>query len=59
VWGAGICLTPTAISLDKRFRDEVTGDPCVSFNRTSWPHGDTGDARPHGVLFVVSDGVLR
>ncbi|MEY2245338.1 hypothetical protein AB8A21_20875 [Streptomyces sp. BF23-18] len=47
------------ISLDKRFRDEVTGDTCVSFNRTSWPHGDTGDARPHGVLFVVSDGALR
>jgi hypothetical protein len=47
------------IALDKKFKDEVTGEPCVSFNRTSWPHGDTGDARPHGVLFTVSDGVLR
>ncbi|MEU9093798.1 hypothetical protein ACIOEW_37805 [Streptomyces sp. NPDC087901] len=47
------------IAMDTRFRDEVTGAPCVSFNRKSWPHGDFGEARPHGVLFVVSDGVLR
>jgi hypothetical protein len=43
------------ISLDTTFRDERTGATCVAFNRTSWPHGNTGAARPHGVLFVVSD----
>ncbi|MEU8797486.1 hypothetical protein [Spirillospora sp. NPDC048819] len=47
------------VRLDSRFRDENTGRPCVEFNRRSWPHGDFGDARPHGVLFAVSDRVLR
>jgi hypothetical protein len=47
------------LSMDRSFRDENTHKPCVSFNRTSWPHGDNGDARPHGVLFTVSDGVLK
>lgn len=47
------------VSLDRRFRDEKTGRPCVSFNRASWPHGDYGDSQPHGVLFAVSDRALR
>lgn len=47
------------VTLDRSFRDENTGKPCVGFNRASWPHGDYGDAQPHGVLFVVSDGVVR
>ncbi|MBV9445808.1 MAG: hypothetical protein JO345_07930 [Streptosporangiaceae bacterium] len=42
-----------APSLDTTFRDEMTGQPCVDFNRTDWPQGPTGAARPHGVLFVV------
>ncbi|MEU3610443.1 hypothetical protein AB0E83_34155 [Streptomyces sp. NPDC035033] len=47
------------VALDRTFRDEHTGKPCVSFNRASWPHGEHGDSQPHGVLFVVSDDVLR
>ncbi|WP_306749478.1 hypothetical protein [Saccharothrix yanglingensis] len=47
------------VDLDRSFRDERTGQPCVNFNRTSWPHGDYGDSQPHGVLFAVSDGNLR
>ncbi|MET9592868.1 hypothetical protein ABZY45_18210 [Streptomyces sp. NPDC006516] len=47
------------ISPDRSFRDEVTRKPCVSFDRESWPHGATGNSRPHGVLFVVSDRALR
>ena len=46
-------------TLDRAFRDENTHQPCVSFNRQSWPHGDYGNAQPHGVMFVVSDRVLR
>ncbi|WP_234377074.1 selenium-binding family protein [Streptomyces sp. TP-A0356] len=46
-------------TLDRRFRDENTGEPCVAFNRASWPHGDYGNAQPHGVLFAVSDRALR
>ena len=47
------------LSLDRTFRDERTHTPCVGFNRPDWPHGATGDARPHGVLFVVSDADVR
>jgi len=47
------------VTLDRSFRDENTRQPCVSFNRQSWPHGAYGDAQPHGVMFVVSDRVLR
>jgi hypothetical protein len=47
------------VSLDRTFRDENTGTPCLSFNRPSWPHGAYGDSHPHGVLFVVSDRALR
>lgn len=59
-----ICMFNTnpatgAISLDRTFRDENAHQPCVQFNRASWPHGDYGDAQPHGVLFVVSNNVLR
>jgi DNA-binding beta-propeller fold protein YncE len=39
--------------LDERFRDEQTGEVGVSFDRAVWPHGRTGPARPHGVLFVA------
>jgi hypothetical protein len=41
------------------FRDEVTGETCLNFNRTNWPHGATGNARPHGVLFAVADRDIR
>lgn len=47
------------LGLDRTFRDEYTREPCLSLDRKTWPHGDTGSARAHGVLFVVSDGVLR
>ncbi|MEU7905470.1 hypothetical protein [Actinoplanes sp. NPDC049118] len=47
------------LDVDNTFRDEHTGQPCVSFNRADWPHGTHGDSRPHGVLFAVSDRPLR
>lgn len=43
------------LSLDTSFQDEYTHQPCLDFNRTEWPQGDTGPARPHGLLFVVPD----
>jgi hypothetical protein len=43
------------LSIDRSFRDENEGTPCVDFNRTHWPHGDLGKAKPHSSLFVVSD----
>jgi hypothetical protein len=53
-------LTPGGqVSLDRAFRDEFTHEPCLDFERTRWPHGDRGGARPHGVLFTVADNDLR
>ncbi|WP_406632486.1 hypothetical protein [Amycolatopsis sp. WGS_07] len=58
-----VCLANVApsgaVSPDSSFRDEVTHQPCVDFNRAVWPHGATGAARPHGVLFAIADADLR
>ena len=43
------------LSLDRSFRDELTGQTCVSFNRKNWPHGAFGNAKPHSMLFVAAD----
>lgn len=44
------------LSLDTRFRDEVTGAVCVDFDRPTsyvWPNrGATGNAKPHALVFV-------
>jgi hypothetical protein len=42
------------LSIDRTFIDENEGTPCVNFNRTNWPHGKTGNAKPHSELFVVT-----
>ena len=41
------------LAFDKSFIDENEGTPCVDFNRTVWPHGKTGAAKPHSELFVI------
>ena len=51
--------TSTTCSIDTTFRDENEGTPCVDFNRTDWPHGRNGDAKPHSELFVVPDDSLH
>ncbi|HEX2701237.1 MAG TPA: hypothetical protein VHM89_13640 [Acidimicrobiales bacterium] len=52
-----VCMVDIAgdgsLAFDDRFLDEHEGTPCVDFNRTAWPHGDTGGAKPHSQLFVV------
>ncbi len=40
-----------ALTWDETFRDPDTGELGVSFARTEWPHGASGGAKPHGVLF--------
>jgi hypothetical protein len=42
------------LTIDRSFIDEDDGTPCVDFNRTNWPHGKEGNAKPHSELFVVS-----
>ena len=48
-----------SLSVDTSFRDEFTGQPGINFNRTSWPHGNFGNAKPHSELFVVADSDVR
>ena len=45
--------TSGALRVDQAFRDEQTAAVGVDFGRTTWPHGASGPARPHGVLFVA------
>ena len=40
-----------ALSWDENFRDPNTGNLGVDFKRSSWPHGDTGPAMPHGIVW--------
>jgi 56kDa selenium binding protein (SBP56) len=44
------------LHLDREFRDELTGDVCLDFDRATsyqWPNrGATGNAKPHGMIFV-------
>lgn len=40
------------VAFDLRFRDEQTGEVGLDFHRESWPHGKTGAARPHALLFA-------
>jgi hypothetical protein len=57
-----VCLVDVdrgQLRLDRSFRDDQHGTPCVDFNRTDWPHGATGDAKPHSELFVVPEARLR
>jgi len=47
------------LTLDTSFRDEHEGTPCVDFNRTIWPQGPTGNAKPHSELFVVTSSLVK
>jgi hypothetical protein len=39
------------LAIDSTFRDPGSSVPGVSFDRTSWPHGAAGRAKPHGAVF--------
>jgi hypothetical protein len=43
------------LALDSTFRSPGAELPGVSFDRTSWPHGEAGPARPHGAVFSRAD----
>jgi hypothetical protein len=45
-----------AMRLDEGFRTRGSEGPGVSFDRESWPHGATGPADPHGVVFSIPSG---
>ncbi len=39
------------LTWDESFRDPATGRLGVTLDRVDWPHGSTGPATPHGVVF--------
>ena len=43
--------TTGRMSVDSAFTSPGARLPGVSFDRADWPHGDTGPADPHGVVF--------
>lgn len=40
-----------ALRFDEAFREPDAARPGVLFDRGTWPHGETGPARPHGAVF--------
>jgi len=40
-----------ALAFDETFRDQGSSEPGVNFERTTWPHGAGGPAKPHGAVF--------
>lgn len=44
-------LETGALEFDPSFRSPGESEPGVTFDRTSWPHGRAGAARPHGAVF--------
>ena len=42
------------LSLDETFKENGATQPGLDFKRSSWPHGNTGDAFVHGALFGPS-----
>ncbi len=52
VYIANFNPTTHKLELDPSFRDENDGLPGVNFNRIQWPHGNSGYAKPHGLIFV-------
>ena len=51
MWMLQIDRSSGQLSLDREFRDADSTRPGLAFDRTSWPHGATGTAVPHGTVF--------
>lgn len=45
-----------ALTIDSTFRDEGADTPGVTFVRGTWPHGESGPAKPHGSVFGGVEG---
>ena len=51
--------TSGSLTLDEKFRMLGSSRPGISFDRSSWPHGDTGAAIPHGAVFYRPEADSR
>jgi len=51
MWMLTIDRSTGQLTLDTAFRDAGWDRPGITFDRRSWPHGETGAAVPHGSVF--------
>lgn len=51
-------LDPTSgrMTVDASFGSPDAAEPGISFDRATWPHGNTGPADPHGAVFSITPG---
>ena len=52
MWMLNFDVSSGQLTLDERFRDAGADEPGVDFDREAWPHGATGEAIPHGSVFL-------
>ena len=50
IWMLSLDSHTGRLTIDERFRSPGADKPGVSFADIRWPHGDTGDAIPHGTV---------
>lgn len=48
---ANLDMATGKLSIDERFKMKGADRPGIDFDRTGWPHGETGKAFVHGALF--------
>lgn len=51
MWMLQIDHATGKLTLDNAFRDAGSTRPGIAFDRAMWPHGETGNAVPHGTVF--------
>lgn len=51
LWMLQVDRATGRLAIDEAFRDEGSMRAGVAFDRTTWPHGATGTAVPHGTVF--------
>jgi hypothetical protein len=51
IWMLQVDRATGQLALDRDFRDAGSNRPGIAFDRSSWPHGATGTAVPHGTVF--------
>lgn len=51
IWMLRVNNATGQLALDSAFRDAGSTRPGIAFDRTTWPHGATGPAVPHGTVF--------
>lgn len=51
IWMLRLDPATGQLMLDRHFRDAGSDRPGIAFDRSTWPHGATGNGVPHGTVF--------